>query len=678
MPKTIDYYSPPITSEKVLRDHYFKSNTCLIMHDVMATVDTYNVVFQDILDIMKYGFEKEECRHQTIKIRFSKDDKKPITIELRHLLSNMIFWKALLDTDKVELLDASYIIDFSSFDVKVMMKYINEKLLPIYDGDFASENAMVNEICHSIINISHAFCLLMGMGVSLYDIHQIELRNPEAARIMHEDIDPSLEPDEIEKELSDRTNRLIDIIVHDSGNNDLKPLFASGSGMKVPQFREFVVKIGFKADLNGNTIPILINSSFLMNGLATPSQYYINALSGRKAAILGKISIGRPGAFAKKLSQVSAPVGYLRQDHEMCDSDTTIRYYIKDDTFLKMLNGRYYYDRNGHLKMLDYHRDKDMIGKTFEFRSPITCASDDGVCAYCYGHMFDINSSMASPGVLASLKLTEKLSQGLLSAKHSQSTHSNAIVFNEGFGEGDVFEMQSTEIGLRDSSNNDDILYIRFHDVHTEELDDTEFFYVTDFDVIDDNRKTVYHIEEQSGAKLYLNSCLVPMVKAKLKSKRDEAIVISLDDLDDDETLFTVEVKNQELSEPIKIFEEALNRKSHMGAKTISELCQRFAEALIAMGTTYDLVHMEMVIKALIRKKSNIMEYPDFSAAGDPYDWQITRLNDALLYNPSALVSMSYGYLRKQLVGTELYEKTAPSHLDCLWVPRLSDYINDQ
>ena len=678
MPKTIDYYSPPLTPEKELIKHYFHPAAPLCMHEVMSNIDSYNLVFQDILDIMKYGFEKEEYRNQTIQIKFAKKEKKTITIQLRHLLSNMIFWKALLDTDKVELLDASFIIDFSKFDSGFMRKYINEKLLPIYDGDFASENAMVNDICHSVINISHAFCLLMGMGVSLYDIHQIELRNPEAAKIMHEDIDPNLEPDEIEKELSDRTTRLIDIITHDTGNNDLKPIFASGSGMKVPQFREFVVKIGFKADLNGNTIPILINSSFLMNGLATPSQYYINALSGRKAAILGKISIGRPGAFAKKLSQASAPVGYLRQDHEMCDSVNCITYHIKDDQFLKMLNGRYYWDQKGNLKMLDYHKDKHLIGKVLDFKSPITCSSDDGVCCYCYGHMFDINSSMASPGVLASLKLTEKLSQGLLSAKHSQSTHSNAIVFNQGFGEDDIFEMQSTEIGLRDNSNNDDILYLKFTEVNTEELDDTEFFFVTAFDVIDDNRKVVYHVEEGNGAKLYLNSCLVPMVKAKLKSKRDEAIIICLDDLDDDETLFTVEVKNQELSEPIKIFEEALNRKSHMGAKTISELCQRFGEALIAMGTTYDLVHMEMVIKALIRKKSNIMEYPDFSAAGDPYDWQITRLNDALLYNPSALVSMSYGYLRKQLVGTELYEKTAPSHLDCLFVPQLSKYINEE
>ena len=84
-----------------------------------------------------------------------------------------------------------------------------------------------------------------------------------------------------------------------------------------------------------------------------------------------------------------------------------------------------------------------------------------------------------------------------------------------------------------------------------------------------------------------------------------------------------------------------------------------------------------MVIRSIIRKKSNILEYPDFSAAGNPNDWQIIRLNDALYYNPSCLVSMPYGYLRKQLLSTELYEKTAPSHLDALFVSDLAKYLPD-
>lgn len=675
MSQEINYFDPPLTPKDELFNTYFNPNLVLVMDEVLQSIQTYTLVFQDLLDIMKYAFEVDAVRHQIIKIKFRKASKKYTTMEIRHLLSNMILWKPFIEIDKVDVLDESFIFDFSNFNIKSLQAYMNDVILKNHDGDFASKNAAINDICHSITNISHAFCLLMGIGVSLYDIHQIELRNPEASEIMHGNIDVTQEPGEIEKELENRTKKLIDIITHDSVMNDMRPLFASGSGIKPAQFKELMVKIGFKADLSGNTIPIMINSSFLMDGLNKPSSYFINAMSGRKASLLSKISISRPGAFAKKLSQAVTSVGYLRNDNESCDTVTTIHYTINDDLFLKMLNGRMYYDSRGKLKQLDYKRDKHLIGKTVEFRSPITCASDDGVCKCCYGHLFETNRSMFSPGVLASLKLTEGLSQGVLSAKHSQTTHSNAISFNNSFN--DIFETVSTDITLRNDSMIDDVLYIKIPNVFTEELDDSEFYYVESFDVIDDSKKVLYHIAEDNGAKLYLSEALVSKYKSFKAKKAYDACIIPLDDIDDDENLFTIEVKNQELTDPIKIFEGILNRKDHMGCKTISELCQKFAESLITIGTTYDLVHMEMLIRSIIRKKSNILEYPDFSAAGNPYDWQIIRLNEALYYNPSALVSMPYGYLRKQLLSTELYEKSAPSHLDALFIPNLSQYIED-
>lgn len=673
MANEINYFDPPITSKDTLFKTYFNPKLVLVMDEVLHDNKSFTVVFQDLLDIMKYAFEVDEVRHQTINIKFRKNSKKYITMEIRHLLSNMILWKPFIQIDKVDLLDESFIFDFSDFNIGKLQKYMNNVILKNHDGDFASKNAAINDICHSITNVSHAFCLLMGLGVSLYDIHQIEMRHPEASEIMHGNIDVTREPGEIEKELEERTKTLIDIITHDEVMNDMKPLFASGSGIKPAQFKELMVKIGFKADLSGNTIPIMINSSFLMDGLNKPSSYFINAMSGRKASLLSKISISRPGAFAKKLSQSVTSVGYLRNDNESCDSVVSIHYTINDDQFLKMLNGRWYYDQMGRLKQLNYDTDKHLIGKIIEFKSPITCASDDGVCKYCYGHLFETNRSMFSPGVLASLKLTEKLSQGVLSAKHSQTTHSNAISFDDDFN--DIFETVSTDITLRDDSNIDDALYIRMNNVQTEELDDSEFYFVEEFDVIDDSKKILYHVAENNGAKLYLSESLVSKYKSFKAKKAYDVCVIALDDIDDDENLFTIEVKNQELTDPIKIFEGILNRKDHMGCKTISELCQKFAESLISLGTTYDLVHMEMVIRSIIRKKSNILEYPDFSAAGNPYDWQIIRLNDALYYNPSALVSLPYGYLRKQLLSTELYEKSAPSHLDALFVPSLNQYI---
>lgn len=288
--KQLDFTGKP---EQTLEDLYKKypDDILLIIEDILKDKRGFLMVFQDLIDFMKYGFEKDEIRKRPMHYKFHQDKKEKIKVmQLNHLISNLIFWRPLLDVDRWDVLDESWIFDFSKFNANTLMDYINDKLLPVYDMDFASRNAMVDEIYHHIISISHAFCMLMGMGISLYDLHQAEIRNPEIAHLMRDSVDQSLEPHEIEEELNRRNKRLIELLKTDPIINDYKPFFASGTGLKEAQFREYIVRIGFKADINGNTVPIFIDNNFLLHGLQKPSYLYLNAISGRKALILSKLS----------------------------------------------------------------------------------------------------------------------------------------------------------------------------------------------------------------------------------------------------------------------------------------------------------------------------------------------------------------------------------------------------
>ena len=669
--KDIDFRSTPkVPFEEILKK--YPENLLLIIEDILKDRNGFNMIFQDMIDMMKYGFEKEEIRKKAIFYKFHKNDKETRVMPMNHFISNLIFWQPMIDIEQGDIIDESWIFDFKNFNSNSLMNYINDKILPIYNMDFASQNVMVDQIYHYIISISHAFCLLTGMGISLYDLHQLELRDPEVMHLMRDPVNQDLEPHEIEEELSKRNSRLIEKIKMDPVGNDYKPFFASGTGLKDAQFREYIVRIGFKADINGNTVPILIDSNFLLHGLNKPSYLYLNGISGRKALILSKLSMGKPGAFSKKLTYNSV-TSVLRSDYEMCDSILTVNYHIINDTFLKLLNGRYYYDANGELCLLDYNTDKDLIGKIVRFRSPVTCNSTNGVCKYCYGHMFDINRSMASPGALASLKITEPIGQGVLSSKHSQTTSSNELKFSEGYN--DVFDTTSSMVTLREDSDMDAEIYIKLTNVQVEEMDDSEFFYVESFDLIDENGELIRKISEESGARFYLNDRLIQMYKRRLRQGNCNETIIALDEIDADEALFTIEVKNKELTEPLKIFTKILNNNDHMGAKTIDELCQIFAEKLIQMNIKYELTHAEMILRALIRKKSNIHEFPNFGMDGNLNDYQILKLDEAQLHNPSVLLSLPYGYLRKQLLSADLYKKTQTGPLDPLYVSRLSDFI---
>lgn len=288
--KQLDFTGKP---EQTLENLYKKypDDILLIIEDILKDKRGFLMVFQDLIDFMKYGFEKDGIRKRPMHYKFHQDKKEKIKVmQLNHLISNLIFWRPLLDVDRWDVLDESWIFDFSKFNANTLMDYINDKLLPVYDMDFASRNAMVDEIYHHIISISHAFCMLMGMGISLYDLHQAEIRNPEIAHLMRDSVDQSLEPHEIEEELNRRNKRLIELLKTDPIINDYKPFFASGTGLKEAQFREYIVRIGFKADINGNTVPIFIDNNFLLHGLQKPSYLYLNAISGRKALILSKLS----------------------------------------------------------------------------------------------------------------------------------------------------------------------------------------------------------------------------------------------------------------------------------------------------------------------------------------------------------------------------------------------------
>ena len=666
----VNFTGRPKKTEKELEELY-PTDLLLIIEDALSNKKMLLLLLQDLIDIMKYGFEKEEVRKRIMYYKFKKSDKEQREMQLNHLISNLIFWMPLIDVDAVEVLDESWIFDFSKFNSNTLLEYVNTKLLPIYDTDFKSQNIMVDELYHYIISISHAFCLLMGMSVSLYDLHQLELRDPEIAHLIRDGIDESLEPHEVEQVLEERNNRLISKLINDPIGNDYKPLLASGNSLKKAQFREYIVRIGFKADINGNTVPILIDNNFLLHGLNKPSFVYLNAISGRKALILSKLSMGVPGAMSRRIS-FSSLTSTLREDLEPCDSVIPVTYHINDDEFLSKLDGRYYYDARGNMKYLDYNKDKHLIGKYVRFRSPCTCNSKEGVCKYCYGHMFRTNQSLNSAGVLAALKITEPIGQGVLSSKHSQSTSSNELKFTDGFE--DVFDITSSMVSLRSDSELDADLYLRLGDVEIEEMDDSEYYSVTSFDLLNEKGELLRHIEEESGAKFYLNDSLIMGYKQKIRSRTQE-MIFSLDDIDEDENLFTIEVKNKELTEPIKVFTKILDTKDHGGNNTIDEMCQSFAEKLMLLGIRYEFVHMEMIVRSLIRKKTNILEFPDFSTSGNPNDWQILKLSEAQKEHPSVLVSLPYGYLRKQLLSPNLYKKTQTGPLDPLYISQLSMYL---
>lgn len=666
----IDYDGHPLLSEEELCSTYTE-DCVLILDQVLSSKKTWSTVYQHMLDILKYGFNRPEIRHRKIHFRIHMDDKDIYEMEVRHFYGNMNLWYGFVEADAVDVMDESYILDFVVFNYNDIIKYIDEKIFTL-DIDTDTKGKIADEIMFNVAATSKAFEDIIGLGFSVYNLIQAADKYPIIDEILHEPIDVNLQPVEIEEELGKRIDIMVDALKRYP--NDLRALLASGKNISTGQLKEIVVRIGMKADIDGRIIPYVANCNLLVDGLKDAGSYYISAKSGRKASIFSKMCMGIPGAFSKKVC-VNTTAIMLRKDYVMCDSTSGVPYEIKDQTYLDMLNKRYYYDENGEIKLLDHKKDQHLIGKTIVFRSPCTCSSEDNtICKWCYGELYETNKDLASAGCYAATKETEYLGQGVLSTKHTQQTHSTAAQFSEGFD--NDFEISSTDIVLKSSEDSDFDKYLIFDEVFKEDDDEDELnYYVYGFKIVDAAQNLVYTVAENNGLKLYMTKSTHSLYM-RYAGKRNSAI--PLEDFEDiDEALFSVEIKSEETTEPTKLLKKLLNTKDRAGCNTLAEVCQKFADLKIQSGHPYDCVHAEMIIRGMMRKASNIYEFPDFGPNGDPEDYQILRIDDSLFHNPSPFVSLSYGFVKKQLTSPQFYKKTKPSHLDPFFAPTVGDVICD-
>jgi len=696
----IDYTNHPKASFKYLYDKY--KDSFLIADEFLTSKKIYLILYQDIIDILKYCIDNPIFRHGEsaeliekngfyelsdpevpkiiekdnedpksvikrsgkvfkgfrIHFKLHKGDVETYHIPVDWFLINMVLWYPYVAADTVSSLTSEHI-----FIPK------NSKLLDEQIFDYANEKTMVD--CHllepgvlsshiaeysdTIRIISKTFGTVLGSTINDYQIKEAEKKDPEITELMTKPFDATKQPSEIELEAQERTAKLIEKFKkYDTG---FRPLLISGKNISPGQLKEVMVTIGFKSDLNGDTISHFIDCNIFVNGINSSSSYFLEAKSGRKALILSKMKMGEPGAFSKKLINVSAPA-VLRRDKIPCNSKRPIMYHIENKKQLKLLDERYYYDEEGFLRKIKYGTPEaeSLIGKVISVRSPITCASKKGICHLCYGGLFDINSQLHSAGAYAATKESEPYGQKILSSKHSQVTSSNVLKMCEEFNK--VFELSSNEITLNQEFEDD--VYIQFNTVEVDDQGDSETYTVTDFDIVDVKGKQLYHIMEENETKFYLSPEMVTLYKRY----KEKAIPISEFE-DDTVILFQMEINNLELSKPLDNIESLLNKKDHFKCTTIDEIAQKYLDLKIEAGIMYNAVHHEMILRELIRKKSNIYEKPDWGPNGDHEDYQILRMDDALMKHPSPIISLEAAPQQKrQIISADFYKKQGVSQYD--------------
>jgi hypothetical protein len=528
-------------------------------------------------------------------------------------------------------------------------------------------NKVIHDMIFNLLRIPTDFNILLALSINTETFIDLANRNPRFAEIIRTKIDENMQPSEIEDYLNTLMHEEINILANDPGDNLLKPILRSGSGIKDKQLTEFSINGGLKPDLDGNTIPVPINSNFIVGGLSNVTNYYIDSLGGRKSVIMNKTVMGRSGHFARMVMLLSSGIK-LRHDEEACNTIHPIKLEVKTKEHLLRLRGRYY----KRLAEREYHvltgKETELIGQQIYVKSPATCASKHGICKQCYGELYHTNKDITI-GAYAGARITEPVSQNVLSSKHLLTTISENIKFNEEFYK--FFTFSANEVLLNTLNDeidlNDYSLLIIGKNIQTiDEFDESDYNkFINLFSVRNKKTGEIIQMTESSLKDLYIGPDIIEIMN-KIKHPKDY-YEIDFSKIDDDARIFVLEIENNELTKPLYSIMRLLNNSKHEDCETVDDMCQKMLDLLIESNISADSVHGEVLVHPLLRSTEDILERPKFGRYGDEADYQLLTVEAALEKHPSVLISLSFQALGKQLVNPLTFRKKEASFVDSFY-----------
>lgn len=649
-----------------------------IIEDYTVDYDTYNLFMEEILNLVRGSFPIYECRTYPVHFKFTKEDTKTYSLELRKFLVNIILWYPFVEIHDIVDIDESFILPCNQVGIPIN-EYINYKLIYIlnkYQVKPTKRDHIISDVLYNLRKISIDFSLILGLNFSVKTFLDMYQRD-DIKEIMESRFDSSMQPHEIETKLQELQDREVDIY-KSIPDNPIGVILSSKTGIKTKQFAEFTISIGLKPTIEGITMPVPIENSTLIKGLNKPSYLYIDAVGARKSLVMNKKVMGNAGYFGKIVTLLARTLSMTTRVAD-CGSKHLVQYTVKSKKHLKKLIGKYYklsYDDFDY-KVVSKD-DKDLIGKKIYVRSAVTCCLGDHVCPRCVGRT-SINNFDIAEGLSAfeSEEVTKVVNQSILSTKHLLTTNSEVIEFNKEFY--DFFTINTGEINPVINNNEhisnieDYAIYIAPEDIRKMEEQDYDSLYNTYIPTgrfyvrnVKDPTKEDILIQCEGEKEIFLSEITLDLMK---KGKG----LIYFKDIDDDVKLFEMVILNQELTRPLYALMELLNKKRNPDdGENIDTISQEFLDLLIESGIEANVVASELILNRLVRSTKNIYDRPDFSK-DELEDYNICAVSYALEHNKSPLIGLSFAYIKRQILSDALYqERNGASFIDPLFYKNVS------
>ena len=567
-------------------------------------------------------------------------EETSIQIPASNLLFTIVAMKCFKDANVVPELD-DFFTD-SSMDADKFEKYFNRIITIFYEmeEDLKRLSVSISESIAELSSLAAKTNMAVGNTICLFDLIQEANTSEEFNDLINTNIPSGLQFNEIEDFVSQRKDAIVKYL--SKADTCFRDMINCRGAINQNQLGQSIVSIGLKPNLEGAIIPDPINTSFL-RGLRNRSDFFVDAQGGRKALIVNYKNVRSSGYLTRKLSLLV--MDQYSTKKACCDTKHFLSVHVTDEKVLKRIHNRF--DKDG---VLITSESTHLIGQHVEIRTPVTCTSKHengarGVCNTCYGRLAEPNEDFHW-GIIAVLFLTSKLTQNLLSSKHLLQTKSEKINWSEQFSQ--FFSVDRAGVISEVELKN-----ITFSRDDVKEDDDGDLFMTS---------LTVNGTKIEAEKELYLNEDFVNEYRSTLS---DEIVMTNIPH---DTEVFSIKMNNLEISASLNKILKLIGSDDHLGMENnINDVYNEFISLLNQSNLSIQSVHIEMILRALVRKEEDNSLFPDFSFANYP-DIAVLGVSKAIFNAPMLSVGLSFEHLKKQLISPSTFQKTKRSIFDNLYI----------
>lgn len=644
------------------------------------TIENYYDHFNAVTNILRDGIELEEIQNSKVYVKM-KGEVIPFT--LTEYWINLMFWTipiyAGIGVSREYLFDTSAI-------TKGSIKQYFDKIIKKIEGrvDFISLNNLIDEAIYKLKYVND-FGMYLANTLNFKDTIDLMRKYPEFYDSMHSDLS-NVSIEDVIKVGMDYTETQIKYITAEDSDHCLKDSFIAREGVNKKQYKEVASSIGTKPDGRGSVYPHVIQNSFMNGGVNDPESLFIDSSVGRIAQILQKMNVGISGSFARLLETNNIDTFFNMDPNYACSTRNFIKVLIRDNTWLKLYDKRYYkLKENGPDYLLDYDTDKHLIGQELYFRSPITCesyANGTGICRKCYGELYTVNRDI-NPGKIAAALLSAIYTQMLLSAKHLLESAAMEIKWCDAMSS--IFDVELTVVSFKadldikkysiiidpasvdsdDDSEDDETVDL---------IDSTDF--VNKFEVLCPDGHTV-EIYTQDEDNIYFTEDFNAILSSKKAKETDDGRILIPGAALEGVPIFYVKIQNKELQRTLERSKQIINKSDVTESFTKDQIVSEFISANLDGNINLQAVHMETIIANQVRTdEKDSTEMPDWRIPNVGY--KVISLNSALSNSPSITVTLEYQKIASTLVNPLSTKKRKASVFDLFFMENPQDYIVNQ